>query len=358
MQTLFRHVRELHSLGPASNDHLSALRMAVSVAVPSLVLLFIGRADLTIYAVCGAITGMYGRNESHLLRISHQMQAALVLLSGVTTGVLLSINLLHGWWLVLVEAIFAGVGSIYADRVRLKPNGPFFGILALGACASVPVAVPWYVAVMIAGASATFSLFIGFAGWVRARDRNLGAPRAISRLQGQFRRKVAVHAARYIVAVGAAGASGVLSGSGHPHWAMAAAAVPLAGADLPSSVHRGIHRIIGTFLGLGVVAIILLPGPVALLPRFPSAEPAVLVVLVIFFQFITELFMTRHYGLAMVSFTPVILLMTHLASPGDPLVLIVERGVETFLGAVTGILVVVFVRSRRSLIHVPSAGRG
>ena len=29
-------------------------------------------------------------------------------------------------------------------------------------------------------------------------------------------------------------------------------------------------------------------------------------------QFTTELFMTRHYGLAMVSFTPVILLMTSL----------------------------------------------
>jgi hypothetical protein len=72
----------------------------------------------------------------------------------------------------------------------------------------------------------------------------------------------------------------------------------------------------------------------------------VLAILVIVFQFTTELFMARHYGLAMVSFTPVILLMTQLAAPIDPGVLILERGVETFVGALAGILVVVAVRAR------------
>ena len=153
-----------------------------------------------------------------------------------------------------------------------------------------------------------------------------------------------------------AGTVGVLTGSGHPHWAMAAAAVPLAGADLPSSVHRGIHRIMGTFLGLVLVAVVLLPGPWAPLHFFPGAEAAVLALLVIVFQFGTELFMTRHYGLAMVWFTPVILLMTQLAAPADPQVLIVERAVETVVGAGTGILVVLLIRSRRNRRPAPAAG--
>ena len=141
---------------------------------------------------------------------------------------------------------------------------------------------------------------------------------------------------------------GVLSGSGHPHWAMAAAAVPLAGADLPSSVYRGIHRIVGTCLGLVVVAAVLLPWPGSPLPAFPGQEAAVLACLVIVLQFTTELFMTRHYGLAMVSFTPVILLIGQLAAPADPHVLMTERAVETLVGAVVGILVVVLVRRRRT----------
>jgi uncharacterized membrane protein YccC len=54
--------------------------------------------------------------------------------------------------------------------------------------------------------------------------------------------------------------------------------------------------------------------------------------------------MTRHYGLAMAWFTPVILLMTQLASPAEPRILILDRAVETLVGALMGILVVVAVR--------------
>ncbi|MEV4989305.1 FUSC family protein [Pseudarthrobacter sp. LMD1-1-1.1] len=368
MKRVVEQVRALHRLEPANGDHLAALRVALSVAVPSLLLLAAGRTDLIIYAVFGALTGMYGRSEPHQLRLRHQGQGALVLLTGVVVGVTLSINHIHSWWLVAVEATLAGVGSVYADRVRLKPNGPFFGILALGACASVPTAVPWYTAVLIAVASSVFSILIGFSGWVRRRSWEPGATRSVPRRSAAGRRELSVHAARYVLAVGAAGTVGVISGSGHPHWAMAAAAVPLAGADLPSSVRRGVHRIVGTFLGLAVTAVVIIPGPWTLAALYPALqEPVhravVLALLVILFQFATELFMTRHYGLAMVWFTPVILLITQLASPTEPRVLILERAVETLVGALLGILVVLAVRRsgarpRKALPGLPARRPG
>jgi hypothetical protein len=362
MKLLMEQMRALHRLEPANRDHLAALRVAISVAVPSLLLLAAGRTDLIMYAVFGALTGMYGRSEPHQLRFLHQCQAAVVLLGGVTAGLLLSVNHLQSWWLVAVEAVLAGVGSVFADRVRLKPNGPFFGILALGACASVPAPVPWYLALLIAAGSAAFSLLVGFGGWIRHRSWQPGAARTAAGLQPAGQRELLVHATRYVLAVGAAGTVGVLSGSGHPHWAMAAAAVPLAGADLPSSVRRGIHRIVGTFVGLAVTAVVLLPGPWTLAGLFPGQQAVLLALLVILFQFTTELFMARHYGLAMVSFTPVILLMTQLAAPIDPAVLILERGVETLVGALVGIAVVVAVRRAGSrtvaaLIGLPRRAR-
>lgn len=357
MKRVMEQVRALHRLEPASNDHLAALRVAVSVAVPSLLLMAAGRTDLIIYAVFGALTGMYGRNEPHQLRLRHQAQAAVVLLGGVTVGVFLSVNHLHSWWLVGVEAFLAGAASVFADRVRLRPNGPFFGILALGACASVPTSVPWYAALLIAAASAGFSLAVGFAGWFRRRDWQPGAARtraAETRTAAQPR-EILIHAVRYVLAVGAAGTAGVLSGTGHPHWAMAAAAVPLAGADLPSSVRRGVHRIVGTFVGLAVTAVVIWPVPwslAALWTRwsvpFGHHSSVLLALLVVVFQFTTELFMTRHYGLAMVSFTPVMLLVSQLSAPIDPGVLILERAVETLVGALMGIAVVVAVRRSSS----------
>ncbi|MEV7605912.1 FUSC family protein [Paenarthrobacter sp. NPDC089322] len=347
MPAIMTHARELHRIGPADNDRMSAVRVALSVAVPGIVLILIGRPDLMMYAVFGALTGMYGRNETHQLRLKHQAQAALVLVGGLTIGVFLSVNHIHSWWLVLVATIFAGAGSIYADAVRLKPIGPFFGILALGACASVPTSVPLTTAVLIGAASAAFSMVVGFAGWLRRRTWDSGAARDVPLLRGPLRQSALVHAARYSIAVGAAGAVGVLTGSGHPHWAMAAAAVPLAGADLPSRVHRGIHRIVGTFLGLVVVAGVLFPSPFSPLEYFPGHTPVVLAVLVVLCQFPTELFMTRHYGWAMVFFTPVVLLIAQLAAPMDPGLLVLERAVETFVGAVIGIAVAVVVQRRR-----------
>ncbi|KRE81811.1 FUSC family protein [Arthrobacter sp. Soil763] len=346
MQSLLPHLRVLHRLGPADRDRVSALRVAVSVAVPSLCLLAAGHPELIIYAVFGALTGMYGRSEPHQLRLRHQLQAALVLVGGLGVGVLLSVTGLHSWWLVAVESVLAAAGSLYADRVGLKPNGPFFGILALGACASIPTPAPWPVPLLVGAASAAFSIAVGFGGWIRGRAWEPGANRGMPPLRGLRRRAAGLHAARYLAAVAAAGSIGVVSGSGHPHWAMAAAAVPLAGADLPSSVYRGLHRIVGTLLGLGVVAAVLLPWAWSPLRIFPGHGTAVLAVLVIVLQFTTELFMARHYGLAMVSFTPVILLMTQLAFPADPHLLVAERAIETLVGACVGIAVVVLVRQR------------
>ena len=350
MTTLLRHVRSLHSLAPANKDHVSAWRVAISVAVPSLALLAAGRPELIGYAVFGALTGMYGRTEPHQLRLRHQGQAALLLLAGVGIGVFLSVQHIHSWALVITEVLFAGAGSLFADKSTLKPAGPFFGILALGACASVPAAVPWHAAVLIAAGSAVFSIMVGFGGWFRARTWHRGRRREAAGLRGARRRAAWLHSVRYMAAVGAAGTIGVLSGSGHPHWAMAAAAVPLAGADLPSSVYRGIHRIVGTLLGLVVVAAILFPWPGSPLQAFPGHRAAALAGLVIILQFSTELFMTRHYGLAMVSFTPVILLIGQLAAPADPGVLVTERAVETLVGAAVGILVVVLTRRGRPAV--------
>ncbi len=190
-------------------------------------------------------------------------------------------------------------------------------------------------------------MVVGFGGWVRARTWHRGLGRDVAPFRGAIRRAAWIHAGRYVAAVGTAGSIGVLSGSGHPHWAMAAAAVPLAGGDMPNSVYRGIHRAVGTLVGLVVVASVLFPWAWSPLRAFPGYEAAILALLVIVLQFTTELFMARHYGLAMVSFTPVILLTTQLAAPADPHVLVTESAVETLLGAAIGILVVVLISSRR-----------
>jgi hypothetical protein len=298
------------------------------------VLIACGRPELIIYAVFGAFTGMYGRAERHQLRLRHQAQAACMLVLAVAVGVTFSALHLGSWALVAVECTLAGVGSLFADRAGLRPPGPFFGLFALGACSAVPLSTEPWAAVAIAASSASFSIVVGFAGWIRGRQWTTGARREPAPPSSDW----VARALAYSIAVGAAGSVSMLLGIGHPYWAMASAAVPLAAAGASSGVLRAIHRVLGTLVGLALTACI-----VALVP---TGAIVVVALLVIALQFPTELFMTRNYALALVFFTPLIILMTQLARPGDPWTLVADRAIETVLGAAIGVIVVIAMRPR------------
>jgi hypothetical protein len=160
------YARVLVTVAPAAADHRPALRVALGLAVPGVALLVAERPDLIIYAVFGAITGMYGRDETRRRRLTHPVQAAvMLLLIGVAAGVALSGVHAAAWVLVVTVVVFAAAGSAVTDYLALKPEGPFFGLFALGAVAVVPVGgVASWMAVSICGTTALFCILLGFAG--------------------------------------------------------------------------------------------------------------------------------------------------------------------------------------------------
>ncbi|MGJ6981348.1 FUSC family protein [Aestuariimicrobium soli] len=74
------------------------------------------------------------------------------------------------------------------------------------------------------------------------------------------------HLVRFVLASGVAGTVATLIGGTHPYWAMVAARAALGGPDLAARLVRGVHRIVGTCVGLLVAAALLWwsPGPLAL----------------------------------------------------------------------------------------------
>jgi hypothetical protein len=325
--------RVLATVVPTAADHRPALRVALGLAVPGVALLIAGHPDLLIYAVFGAITGMYGRDETRRRRFTHQAHGAAMLLTGVGVGVVLSGVHAASWVLVLTVVVCAAAGSVATDYLALKPEGPFFGLFALGAVATVPAGrvAPW-MAVSICGATALFCIVLGFADTrgSRARGRSHQPIRV-----PPHRSEVLIHAARYALAVSAAGAGGLLLGVDHANWAMTAAAGPLAAADTSGRVRRGIHRLLGTLAGLVVAALLLIPQP----------DEYVLAVCMMALMFPTELYMARHHALAMGFFTPLIMVMTDLADPAEPLALLADRGIDTLIGVGAAITVAMLIRS-------------
>ncbi|WP_138444050.1 FUSC family protein [Sinomonas susongensis] len=294
--------------------------MALGVGIPTVVLLLAGRSDLVIDAVFGGFAGMYGRGANRAVRLRHQSFAGALLVAGVGLGSGLSYLRSPEAVLVVGEAVFAGLASLVADRVGFRPAGPFFALFAFGACAALDRANP-LVATLIALGSAAFALAIG-ASSPRAAARPIMPAPAV---RPSLRR-----AAGYATAVAVSGLTALAIGIGHPHWAMAAAAVPLSAVGVSGRVRRGVHRVVGTLAGLGLTGVILAAHP----------SPLVMGILVVALQFPTELFMLRHYALALFFFTPLILLMTWLAMPGSPRAMITDRAVETILGVLVGFTVV------------------
>ncbi|MGY5318097.1 FUSC family protein [Neomicrococcus lactis] len=112
----------------------------------------------------------------------------------------------------------------------------------------------------------------------------------------------------------------------HNYWAMVAAVVPLVGKTMRHRIARGAHRILGTFVGLGLMAIV-----VALNP-----SPVVAILIIGLMQFMAEMFIARNYFFAQIFVTPLAVVGTGLAS-GTTSGLVYDRFMETLIGAVVGI---------------------
>ena len=192
------------------------------------------------------------------------------------------------------------------------------------------------VAAAVAGASALFALGVGAAGagwrrWTRPAPLSSGPLHRPSSYAGVARRHVLRNAGGVLVA----GALATTLGIGHPYWAMVSAAVPLAARDLVPQVVRGVQRVVGTLVGLGVAALLFALDPTGL----------VLIVVIVALQATAELLVGRNYALALVAITPLALLMVHLVAPVPSSVLLRDRGVETVLGVGVGLVMGWLTRS-------------
>lgn len=324
-----------------------ALRVTAALALPGAMLVLADRPAWLVYAVFGAFAGMYGRSTRGRARTVQQARAALLLATGVGIGALLAWAAVPAAVVVAVVAAFSIVGSLAADRWLLRPAGPFFPIFALGAVAIGPVdpARPdQALGICLLAAACAIAL-----GVRRGARRRLPAPGGI------LGTAAAVHAIRYATAVGAAGAVALAAGFANPNWAMAAAAVPLAvidvgrpaGWELRTVLIRAGHRLGGTLLGLVATAGLLLADPPAW----------ILATIAIALLYPTEVFMVRHYGVAIGFFTPLIMVITSLGAPMAPSQMLTARVADTVIGLTAGIAVAIVVRGGGpGAPALPSAG--
>ena len=138
-------------------------------------------------------------------------------------------------------------------------------------------------------------------------------------------------ALRVGVAVALAGAVAVGLSIDHAYWAMAAAVLMLhQGFDWMRTMQRGVERLVGTWIGLGLAGLILAWHPQGLL----------LVAVVALLQFTIEMFVVRNYAIAVIFITPAALTIASAGHRVDDLgQLLLARGVDTVIGCAAALLV-------------------
>ncbi|MER5755842.1 FUSC family protein [Streptomyces sp. NPDC002088] len=178
------------------------------------------------------------------------------------------------------------------------------------------------------------------AGYAETRDSHVGrpVPRRLLRHALDRHSPARLTAGRNALSAGAAVLIAQLVGIGHPYWAVLSSAVVLhSGAARDFTLRRALHRVLGTLLGVVVVAGVWCLGPT-------RSEQVVILLIGVYGM---NLLLSRQYTLAVIAVTAMATMANTASSPGSAVGdLFADRIVETLLGCSLA-LVVLWTTGRR-----------
>jgi hypothetical protein len=305
-----------------------ALQAALGIGAPIAVMTLLGQPALGYVAASGAFTVLYLGSAPAVDRARVLPLVAAGLLLSAVFGVLVAGNA----WLVSAGVVIVAVASAaLAFGFRLGPPGPLFFVLVFGLSAHVvdvsAITPVVYFAALTAGCA--FSYLVAMAPLLLRRTRTTPSRPVRDLLPGP---SLGADSRILVLRVGIVAVVGVLLGlvidPARTYWIVGSAvAVIGVAAARKAAVQRGLHRMLGTVVGAGVYAVLALLHP----------SGVWLALLLAALQFTIELVVVRHYALALVFITPLVLLLTGAAT-GDigSMDVAGERIVDTVVGAALG----------------------
>jgi hypothetical protein len=287
-----------------------------------------GQPGLGYLAASGAFTVLHLGSLPVVERVRALPIVAAGLIAAAGLGALAS----GAAWLASAGLVAVAVASAaLAFGFRLGPPGPLFFVLTYGLAAhiigtgSIDGAV--YVAAFAIGC--LFSYLLSLTPLVLRRVRSRRARPLREILPGP---SLTADGRMLLLRVALVSLSGVLLGlvidPTRTYWVVGSGiAVIGVAAARRAAFQRGLHRMLGTIVGAGVYALLALLHPAGLL----------LALLLGVLQFTIEIIVVRHYALALVFITPLVLLLAGAATGTiGSLDIAFERVVDTLVGAALG----------------------
>lgn len=322
----------LHTDHPPSlrNSAVAGTQVAIAAFVVAAALHFSPWSHVLGFASMGALAALFGRAASVPQRRRIVPLAGLLLVGPVTLLSWLSWHGLEPWALLLALSILSGLLASIAHRLQLRAPGAVIFIFAASTALQPldSLTLLWQRSAAMALGVAAAVLLCRLTDHLRVVATT--PQPAMLPSQKPSPTPSPGYAARQSLRVAfcAAVSAGIAHAAGwsHPAWAAIGAVAVLQGAHLPGTVHRAWQRTLGTVVGAAIAW--------ALLTASPSLWTLLLAVAVL--QISTEMSMGVNYALGQVFVTPMALLMTALAMPGEATDMAISRIFDTALGAGVG----------------------
>lgn len=317
------------------------VRSGVAMGFPIALFTVLGHAQLGMIAMLGAFTAMYcpALDQRDRLRVLPYVALALVLCSMLGVAFSFSTNAS-----ILCLIGVTAVSSTLCQGIGMPPPGTVFFVLLTAVSSRLAtlhvrtgdLVAPWWIPLLVA-AGAVGALLAGSVTWLLFRARSI--PSAEPALRPSFKwfhldRGSTIVTIRMTVGVTLACFTGSYLGALKSYWVvLPVVAILQMGHNRRLTITRGVQRIIGTLLGVGLFALLL---------QLPD-RPAAFMLKVMFLQFATDVVITRNYALGLFFITALALIIATVGPPLDPAVVIRDRVIDTVMGI--GIAVLVYVIS-------------
>lgn len=286
---------------------------------------FLGKPNYGALSSLGALTILYFTSAPITQRMIHLAICAFGIVFSFTVSSFFGFNI---YFAALSVAVISFLAHFISSYFKIPPPGNFFFIMVAAMASTYKFdleMIPTRVGLVAMGAILScsfaflYSVFIEKSKVVTVPRRSFNKRRYTKFVESTI---IGFFMALTLII-------GHLLEFKNTYWISIAAVAIMQGRNFEHVRQRNMHRILGTFIGIGLALVILLFNP----------EKIVMIVIITVLQFIIELLIVRNYGFAVVFITPLTILLAETASEihHDVEILMKARLLDTIIGSLIGL---------------------
>lgn len=319
-----REIKDFVSIKPYKRSKQVPLLAASSVALPLFVGLYFGNLQTALPAALGGLVAIYySPGSAFPIRMIKMMVCSFGFILSYAIGLVFSFNPIVSSFVLGVWAVLIHWVNIY---YKSKPPGSFFFIMLAAMGCYLPYdldLIPIRIGMLTIGTMTTCILAFVFSGLTFKKSNEqhtlvIEKDRPVSPVES-----IIIGIFMFLAFF-----SGHFFKFENPVWIPISCLAIMQGVSKYHIWQRTYHRIIGTFLGVALCWL--------MLSFFQS--PLYVCILIFVMQLLVEMFITRHYALAVLFLTPLTILLSELGNPElpDRDILIMTRMIDIVVGSVLG----------------------